>query len=490
MRILNTSRLCGYGNVRGRTIVLDILEAGLAACDPYQNTRRMLRLDGSRLIVGHPDFEPSGDPQRGEATYDLTVIRRILVVGAAKGVQLAAKAIEDVLGDRLAGGHVIAKHGDPLILERIGVTFGGHPVPDEGCVEGCLRILDLCRDLAPDDLVFTLAGNGISSLLTLPAPGLSLADVRAVTRILQIECGLPTHELNPIRNHLDQLKGGQLTRRLQPAQAVHILIYDPEGQLVDRERGYVQLMQRNRFLHTLPDQGTFADARAILHRWQAWDAMPDAVRAHLERGDPAQETVRPAEFEQTRFRIFGVLPRRVGLLHGARLRAAELGIPAHTLATFLHVEAQPAAAVLMEIAQTVAREGAPFAPPCAVLTAGELLVTVGHERGMGGRNQEYALAAALRIAGSRQIVVGAIDSDGTDGPGGALLADGEEIRCLAGGVVDGWTAERARAAGVDLHVALRTHDTSPALWRLDSGIHATPSISMTDLGVILILGRE
>jgi len=84
MRILNTSRLCGHGNVRGRTLALDILEAGLAACDPYLNTRRMLRLDGSRLIVGHPDFEPSGDPQRGEASYDLTAIRRVLVVGGWK----------------------------------------------------------------------------------------------------------------------------------------------------------------------------------------------------------------------------------------------------------------------------------------------------------------------------------------------------------------------------------------------------------------------
>lgn len=171
MRILNADRLCSHGNVRGRELVLDILEAGLAACDPYANTRRLLRKEGTRLIVGHPDFEPSGDPQRGEAVLDLTRVGRIFVLGAAKGVQLAAKAIEDVLGDRLTGGHVLAKHGDPLILERIGVTFGGHPVPDQGCVDGCRRMLELCRDLKPDDLVFTLAGNGISSLLTLPAPG-------------------------------------------------------------------------------------------------------------------------------------------------------------------------------------------------------------------------------------------------------------------------------------------------------------------------------
>jgi glycerate-2-kinase len=109
---------------------------------------------------------------------------------------------------------------------------------------------------------------------------------------------------------------------------------------------------------------------------------------------------------------------------------------------------------------------------------------------MGGRNQEFALAAALRIAGSANIVVAAVDSDGTDGPGGSLTSDGEVIRCLAGAVVDGWTVEEACVAGVDIHEALRKHDTSPALWRLDSGIHATPSVSMTDLGVVLILGRE
>ena len=87
-------------------------------------------------------------------------------------------------------------------------------------------------------------------------------------------------------------------------------------------------------------------------------------------------------------------------------------------------------------------------------------------------------------------MVGAIDSDGTDGPGGTLLTDGQAIRCLAGGLVDGWTADDAHAAGVDIREALRTHNTSPALWRLDSGIHATPNVSMTDLGIILILGRE
>lgn len=301
---------------------------------------------------------------------------------------------------------------------------------------------------------------------------------------------MPTQELNPIRNHLDQLKGGRLARHLQPAQAIHILVYDPEGVLVEQGRGYAQLVHRNAFLHTLPDHGTFADAVAILRRWSAWEAMPPAVRAHLERADPAQETVKPDEFERTRFRIFGVLPRRVGLLHGAGRRAAELGFAVHPLTTFLQAEAQQAANVLMEVAGTVARHGMPFTPPCALLTAGELLVTVGHERGMGGRNQEYGLAAALRIAGSPNIVVAAIDSDGTDGPGAQLVGSVEGLPCLAGAIVDGETAAEAQAASIDIRDALRRHDATPALWRLGSGIHATPSVSMTDLGVILVLGRD
>lgn len=143
-------------------------------------------------------------------------------------------------------------------------------------------------------------------------------------------------------------------------------------------------MEKNRFLHTLPAHGTFADARAILHRWQVWEAMPETVRAHLERADPDQETVRVAEFERTRFRIFGVLPRRVGLLHGAGERAAEIGLPVHPLATWLQAEAQQAAFVLADIANTVARKGLPFVPPCVLLTTGELLVTVGKEGGNGG----------------------------------------------------------------------------------------------------------
>ncbi len=481
-RILNRESLSSHGNVPGREALLEILEAGLQAGDPYHNTRRLLRSEDGKLIVGHCDFAPAGTPGPEDEVYDLARIGRIYVFGAGKGVQRVARAIEDVLGDRLAGGHVIAKHGDEIILERIGVTLGGHPVPDEGCVLGCRRILEMCRGLRPEDLVFTIAANGISSLLTLPAPGVSLEDVRRVTHMMQIERGVPTLELNPIRNHLDVMKGGRISTYLQPATAIHIIAVDP-GE-------HEALLYNNLWLHTLPDCSTFADAVAILRKWDAWDAAPPSVRAHLERADPAQETVKAATFANMRYRIYGVMPNELGVVPTAQKRARELGFEPHTLTRGLEAEAGQAAAVLACIARMVEREGVPFAPPCALFTSGELVVTVGKQDGIGGRNQEYALAAALRIAGSERIVMGAVDTDGTDGPGGCFTGDAGGIPCLAGGIVDGETVAEARAAGVDIVAELKRHNTSAALWRLRSGIVATHNISLGDLGVTLIMDRS
>ncbi|GAB4559566.1 MAG: glycerate kinase [Anaerolineae bacterium] len=481
MRILNADRLSCHGNKAGRQAILQILEAGLQAADPYYNTLKLLRVEGDRLIVGHPDFEPKGSPVTGEEVFDLRQIGRIYVIGAGKGVQRVAKAIEDVLGDRLTGGHVIAKHGDGIILERIGVTLGGHPLPDEGCVEGCQRILKLCRNLREDDLVFTIACNGVSSLLTLPVPGVSLEDVRQVTYQMQIERGVPTFDLNAVRNHLDLMKGGRISTYIQPATAIHIIAVDPAN--------WDFLMHGNRWLHTLPESTTFADAIAVLKKWQAWDVVPESVRQHLLRADPAHETVKADAFRSMRFRVFGVMPHHLSMLPMAQRKARELGFTPYVLATYLHAEASHAGTVIACIANAIEQEGTPFEPPCALFTTGELLVTVGEEGGIGGRNQEYVLAAALRIAGSENIIMGSVDTDGTDGPGGRFAEDAPEITCLGGGIVDGYTVAEAARAGVDILDALRHHDTSAALWKLDSGVVLTQNISIGDLGVTLIMGR-
>jgi glycerate-2-kinase len=481
MPITNWQTLVSHGNQRGREHALRIIEAGLAAADPYEAIRRMVRIEGRRLIVGGAEFEPAGAPERGEQVFDLETLGRILVLGAGKGVQRAALALEHALGERLTGGHVVDKKGGDAFLQRIEVTLGGHPTPDADGVRGCQRILELTADLRPEDLVFTLGSSGFSSLLTLPAPGVSLEDVQRTVYAMQIERGMPTSDLSPVRNHLDQLKGGQLAARIHPAQAVHILCKPPAP--------WEQWIYHNSWVHSFPDCSTFADAIAMLKKWHGWEAVPASVRAWLERADPAYETIKPEQYLKLRARLYGAMPGERGDWAAPRRVAEELGYQPVLLATGLDAEAAQAGRTVAAIANTVERLNQPFSAPVALITGGELLVTVGEELGIGGRNQEYVLAAALKIAGSQRIVVAAVDTDGTDGPGAQYTDLAGQIPTLAGGIADGATVAAARARGVDLREALRRHNTTPALLALDSAILATQNTGLLDLGVVLVMGR-
>ncbi|MGL5514633.1 MAG: DUF4147 domain-containing protein, partial [Sporomusa sp.] len=202
MRIINSDNLKNHGNQEGREKIIEMMEAGLQAADPYYNTLKMLKVDDGKLYVGYPDFVPIGSPRTGIDVYDLDKdLDRIFVFGAGKGLQRVVKAIEDIMGDYLTGGHIILKHGDEAILEKVGVTYGGHPIPDQHCVEGCIAIIDKINEiqLTERDLVFTVVGNGVSSLLTMPPSGLGIEDVMEVTRIMQIEKGLTTMKVNIVR---------------------------------------------------------------------------------------------------------------------------------------------------------------------------------------------------------------------------------------------------------------------------------------------------
>ncbi len=478
--------LASHGNIAGRKAMLEILEAGLEAADPYHNTRKLIRLKGNNLIIGGTEYEPHGAPKSGDEVIDLSRIGEIYVLGAGKGIQRVAKAIEDTLGDRLTGGHVLDKKGHPVILERIDVTLGGHPVPDEDCVKGCQKILDIARNLSENDLVFTCTSNGISALLTLPVPGISLEDIKKTTYIMQIERGAPTKDLNPVRSHLDMLKGGKISRYIHPAKAIHLLAIDPGN--------YDQLIYRNTWLQTLPDFTAYQDAVDNLKKWDAWDDIPASVRDSLSKADPAYETVKAEEFQQMSFRIFGVMPgfRQSAKLFPAMRKAEELGFKPVILTDLLFlVEARHAGRFVAAICKTIERIGSPFEPPCALFSSGEMIVTVGEEKGIGGRNQEFSLAAAQSIDGSENIVIASVDTDGTDGPGTQFAESLKEMPpCLAGGIVDGETAAEAKALGIDLDEEMKKHNTSPPLWKLRSGIVATPNISLIDFTVALVLGRS
>ena len=484
LRIKNAESLVSHGNMRGRKAALEILEAVLQAADPYNNTRKLIRLEGDELTVGGREFEPEGDPHSGNAVYDLSQMEHIYVFGAGKGIQRVAKAIEDTLGERITGGHVIDKKGHPVILKRIGVTLGGHPVPDEDCVRGCKRILALTKDLTENDLVFTCGSSGFSSLLTMPVPSVSIEDVRKTTHIMQIERGVPTEDLNSIRNHLDMMKGGKISRFIRQAKVIHIIAKSPPS--------YNQLMHRNYWLHTLPDYTTFQLAIDNLKKLDVWDTVPSSVRKFLETADPRHETVKAKEFEKMSCRIFFVMPQagQTAELPVAMKKARELGFKPVILAEEVrNVEAYHTGMYIAAITRTIERSSQPFKPPCALFSSGEMIVTVGKEKGIGGRNQEFALSAALGIAGSKNIVLASVDTDGTDGPGTQFFVGPNSMpQGRAGGIVDGETVAEAKKARINIDKEMKGHNTSPVLWKLGCGIVATPCISLNDFTVALIMG--
>ena len=209
--------------------------------------------------------------------------------------------------------------------------------------------------------------------------------------MMQIERGVPTGDLNPIRNHIDQMKGGRFTRHIQPARAIHIVGIDPSS--------YEQVIYRNLWLHSLPDCTTFADAGAMLHKWDVTDLVPASVRAHIERADPADETVKADEFLQWRSRIFGTMPYNQSMIPTAQKKAAELGFTPLWLALDLRAEAKDAAMTLASVAKSIETLGQPVEPPCALFSTGEILVTVGQDA-RHGRPQPGVLR--VRRAGHRR----------------------------------------------------------------------------------------
>lgn len=486
MRILNKEMLTDHGNAEGRKIVVSLLEAGLDALDPYLRVRRLVQVKDNRIILDDRGFEMKGDPHAGPAVYDLNDYDRVFVVGAAKGIQRAAAAMEEVLGEILTGGYVIAKHGDEQLCKKIEVIYAGHPVPDRYCEEGCKKIEALAKTMTKRDLVFIITGSGVGSLMTYPAEGITIEEVAEFTHMMQIEKGVATGELNQIRAHIDRLKGGRIARMFLPAAQIHMTTADPAKLGIPVTRaGYFEMLGKNTFFPQVASGSTYADCIDIIERHDAWERTPESVRRHLLAGGSHNENVGVEEYESFGARFFGLIFKDATVYPAVRKRAARLGYPCIMLSEYMEAEAREAGTANALMALCAERMQEPFKAPVVLMTSGEMIVTVGKESGIGGRNQEYCTAAALKIAGSEKIIFGAVDTDGTDGPGGLEMPGAPE--CLAGAVVDGYTLEEAKKAGVDLQEMLKTHGTSEGLWKIGCGVEAMHSVSALDLGVILIM---
>lgn len=478
--------LVSHGNREGRRIVAELLDVGLDSLDPYFRVKNFIKMEGDTLVLDDRGYEMKEDPHAGRAEYDLRFYEHIFVIGAAKGIQRAALALEEVLGDRLTAGCVIGKHGEEIVCKRIKVVLAGHPVPDSDCVKGCREIEKIVDKVGERDLVFTVFGSGCGSLFTYPAGDITIQDISDFTRMMQIEKGVPTSDLNKIRTHIDKFKGGRISRLLRKATLINLVTADPSKMNTPVLRvSYFEMLENNTFFPTVATASTYKECIDIIKKWDAWDETPESIKKHLLFGTAETENMTIEEYESLGARFFGLIFKDSTVYPAVKKKAAELGIKCLMLNEYQQAEAREAGYVDSMMALSNERLGEPFKTPLILMSSGENVVTVGKETGIGGRNQEYCLAAAINISGSKRIVIGAVDTDGTDGPGG-FVCDGAPS-CLSGAIVDGYTLERAEKNGIDIWNALKTHATSEPVWRLDCGVVAEVGVSALDLRLILIM---
>jgi hydroxypyruvate reductase len=383
-------------------------------------TTRLLRKQARQIFQAALDAaDPAGAVTRYLERRDFSRYRNICVVGSGKAGVSMARAAERVLGRSITAGFLNVKDAGKARLRRIELNPSGHPVPDERGVAGARRIAQIAASAGKDDLVLCLISGGASALMPLPAAPITLAEKQAVTRLL-LACGATIHEINAVRKHISEIKGGQLARLAAPAAVEALLLSDVIGDDLDVIGSGP----------TAPDVSTFATVAEILRRYEILDRVPPAVRERIAsglRGEIA-ETPKPGDPLFARVRNTVVGGNRLAL-DAARTRARSLGFRTLVLASEVQGETRDIARMHAAMAREVVLSGQPVKPPACLITGGETTVTI-KGGGLGGRNQEFVLAAALDIAGLEQTVVFSAGTDGTDGPTDAAgaIADGDTLR--------------------------------------------------------------
>lgn len=418
--MLNKDALLDHGDPSLRGDAIDIIEHAIRAADPYQATLDLVSVDGETLRIGPLE-------------YDLRTRRGIFVLGAGKATRPIAQALEERLGERLTDGVVVLKWGEASRLKRIRTVYAGHPIPDQGSLQGGQELMRLAGQAGQGDLVIAAITGGSSALAVLPPEGITLEDKRRLNELL-LASGASIFEINAVRKHVSRLKGGRLALQVFPAELASLTVSDVVGDRLD----YITDL-------TVPDTSTYIDAWNTLEKYRLWERLPASIRAHL-RGGPATES--PKSFAG-KYHTFVVVPGDAAL-QGATRRSAELGYRVQVFPGKLEGESRAEALALLAEARRAAGQGGPR-KPCAMLASGETLVALedppeNDTPARGGPNQEFALGAALALEGEQGILLASIDVDGNDGPTEA-----------AGAIVDGGTAGRARSVGLDPAGGLRRH---------------------------------
>lgn len=461
MKIKNFERLSTRGDIRSRKVVLEILEASLQQLDSYPLIRRLLQFDGAVLRIG-------------SCRWDLREKRKIFVVGAGKAGNAMARAVEEILGDWISYGLVIVKHvEDGDRLKRIELVKGGHPIPNEEGYHATQRLLKMVDEAGPDDLFIGLISGGSSALMNCPVAGITIEQEMSATEEL-LKSGARILEINAVRRHISATNGGRLAQRIDAkgAEMINLIISDSVGQ-----RPTVDPAEPANFFGTpvAPDLTTLKEGRKVIEKYGLSSRIPRSILEYLSSDDPGRET--PKSFSR-RIRHF-VISRPADACEAALRVAQQRGYTAAVLTTLLQGESKEAGVFLASVAKEVALNHRPLPPPCVLIAGGETTTRIEGSASLGGPSQELTLGFSLEIAGRRGFCIGAVDTDGTDGP-----------TENAGGMGDGTTLERAMREGLDVYQRLRHHESGHVLKILgDEIVTGNTGTNVCDLNVIYV-GRE
>jgi glycerate 2-kinase len=403
-----------------RSDALRIFYSALKASDPKEAVLRHVRVSDGVLFAG-------------KRRYRLDEFRNIYLTGAGKASARMAVAVERLLGKRITGGLLNVKHGHVAKLRRIRLNECGHPVPDEAGVHGAQEIGNIAAKAGEDDLLICLISGGGSALLPFPAQPVTLAEKQDTTQLL-LRSGANIHEINTVRKHISSIKGGQLAALAWPAQVLSLILSDVIGDDLDVIGSGP----------TAPDSSTFLDALAVLEKFGLTNLVPPPVSERIRAGVAGEIPETPKSLERVQNLIVGSNQLALDAAAGA---ARGLGYRPLILSSFIEGETRDVAKVHAAIAKEVLSSGRPVKRPACVISGGETTVTI-KGNGLGGRNQEFALAAAMDIAAISGVLMLSGGTDGSDGPTNA-----------AGALCDGTTIARAEKLGLNAADFLARNDS-------------------------------
>jgi len=444
----------------------NIFLAGVSRVDPYQLIKNSVKIRKEELTV---------EADQQQLNFDLSAFNRIMVIGFGKATAKMALAMEEILGDRLSEGVISVKYGHTEQLRRIVTIEAGHPVPDENGLQAARQIIDLASRADEKTLIITLISGGGSALIPYPIRistdsgdiSLTLAEKQKVTRIL-LECGATIHEINAVRKHLSQIKGGRLAELMAPATSLNLILSDVVGDNLDVIASGA----------TSPDMSTFTDVQTVFDRYNIVEKLSDNVRHILNLGFQGRipETPKPGDniFHQVHNVLIGT--NRTALA-AAKEEAERRGYQTEVVTSQLIGEAREVARNLFEIAKK--RQPLPGQKPLCLLFGGETTVTI-RGNGKGGRNQEMALAFLSEMArdatAAARISFLSAGTDGNDGPTDA-----------AGAYATMDLANLAAAGGLSITDYLENNDAYHFFDNVDGLLRTGPTnTNVCDIQLILI----